>query len=246
VNSGTPLVHHSKRASAGGFIELDGCAATVTYRHNPRAKRYILRVKTDRVIIVTIPRRGSRAEAERFVRSRKGWLQRIWTRISVTGTSPAVWKPGTEILFRGRLVGLQVARDTNDWVVFWENEKIIVPDPECDLRPVVESHLYALAKSELFHRVLELSRQHLCPVRRITIRNQRSRWGSCSQRGTISLNWRLVQIPVEVRDYVIVHELMHVREMNHSRRFWAHVKTACPEYEQSERWLKQHGTLLSK
>ena len=73
----------------------------------------------------------------------------------------------------------------------------------------------------------------------ISVRNQRSRWGSCSAGGTISLNWRLVQTPDFVRDYIIYHELMHLKEMNHSNRFWTRVEEVCPHWRDAERWLKR-------
>ena len=85
---------------------------------------------------------------------------------------------------------------------------------------------------------------HQAPVRRVTVRNQRSRWGSCSAGGTVSLNWRLVQTPDLVRDYIIYHELMHLREMNHSTRFWARVEEVCPEWREAERWIKRNGALV--
>jgi predicted metal-dependent hydrolase len=81
-------------------------------------------------------------------------------------------------------------------------------------------------------------------VRRVTVRNQRSRWGSCSRRGTISLNWKLIQAPPFVRDYIILHELMHLRQMNHSARFWREVENVCPEYQVAGKWLKQNSGLL--
>jgi len=82
-------------------------------------------------------------------------------------------------------------------------------------------------------------------VRHVTVRNQRSRWGSCSASGTISLNWRLVQTPESVRDYIIYHELVHLRyEMNHSGRFWARVAEVCPWWQEAEYWLKRNGSLL--
>ena len=101
-----------------------------------------------------------------------------------------------------------------------------------------------LAAQELPARVFELAALHRLPVRRVTVRNQRSRWGSCSRRGTISLNWRLVQAPLFVRDYLVLHELAHLREMNHSRRFWSEVARLCPDFREAERWLKQHAELL--
>jgi hypothetical protein len=93
----------------------------------------------------------------------------------------------------------------------------------------------------LARRVWELAREHPSDVKQIVIRNQRSRWGSCSCNGTISLNWRLIQLPDHVRDYIIVHELMHLRELNHSPRFWREVEKACPDYRQAEEWLKRNS-----
>jgi predicted metal-dependent hydrolase len=109
----------------------------------------------------------------------------------------------------------------------------------------VESHLWRLAARELPARVRELASRHQFEVRRIMVRNQRSRWGSCSRHGTVSLNWRLVQTPESVRDYIILHELAHLKHMNHSRRFWAEVKRLCPDFERAETWLKGHRELLS-
>ena len=93
-------------------------------------------------------------------------------------------------------------------------------------------------------RVLELAALHQLRVQRVTVRNQRSRWGSCSRRGTISLNWRLVQAPEFVRDYIVLHELAHLREMNHSSRFWSEVARLCPNFEEAEKWLKENAGLL--
>ncbi len=101
------------------------------------------------------------------------------------------------------------------------------------------------ARRELVPRVGELAHQHGLRVSRVSIRRQRSRWGSCSRRGAISLNWRLAHAPAHVRDYVIIHELMHLREMNHSPRFWAHVDAAFPGRETAEQWLKTHAPYLS-
>ena len=82
------------------------------------------------------------------------------------------------------------------------------------------------------------------PVRISWSDSMTSRWGSCSRSGTVSLNWRLVQTPDFVRDYICVHELMHRREMNHSARYWRHVAEAFPRWEEAERWLKANGGLL--
>ena len=78
-------------------------------------------------------------------------------------------------------------------------------------------------------------------VARIAVRNQRSRWGACSSQGTITLNWRLIQMPPSVSDYVIFHELMHRRQPNHSRKFWREVDSVCTWWKEAERWLRKHG-----
>ena len=76
---------------------------------------------------------------------------------------------------------------------------------------------------------------------RVSIRNQRTRWGSCNRNGHICLNWRLVTLPEPVRDYVLIHELMHLKRMDHSPRFWNLVKEACPEYKEVRAWLRSQG-----
>jgi predicted metal-dependent hydrolase len=93
-------------------------------------------------------------------------------------------------------------------------------------------------------RVLELAVANGLRVGRVSVRNQKSRWGSCSRRGTISVNWRLIQTPVFVRDYIILHELAHLRQLNHSKKFWQEVERMCPDYREAERWLKAHRDVL--
>jgi predicted metal-dependent hydrolase len=119
-----------------------------------------------------------------------------------------------------------------------------VTDGAADLRPAIEKHLRELATRELSLRVAELASRHGFTVNRLMVRNQRTRWGSCSRRGTVSLNWRLIQTPDFVRDYIALHELAHLRHMNHSRRFWQEVERLCPDYRIAERWLKQNRGML--
>ena len=119
-----------------------------------------------------------------------------------------------------------------------------VPRLEGDLRPTLEAQFARRAKIELPARAWELAATVGVEVKQVTVRNQRSRWGSCSATGTISLNWRLVQTPDSVRDYIVYHELMHLREMNHSERFWARVEEVCPPWREAELWLKRNGSLV--
>jgi predicted metal-dependent hydrolase len=105
-----------------------------------------------------------------------------------------------------------------------------------DGRPIIERHMRSLAVVELPPKVLMFAQQHGLIVRRVVVRNQKSRWGSCSRRGTISLNWRLIQAPSFVAEYIVLHELMHLRQMNHSSKFWNEVENVCPEYRSAEKW----------
>ena len=96
------------------------------------------------------------------------------------------------------------------------------------------------AERELPQRVLELAALHQLTVARVSVRNQKWRWGSCSRDGHICLNWRLVQMPDWVRDYVIIHELMHLKRLDHSPRFWKLVAAACPQYQAARAWLRTY------
>jgi predicted metal-dependent hydrolase len=147
------------------------------------------------------------------------------------------------LLYRGDTAQLSVKANHSGNIVEFADQRIGVA-LEVDVRRAVERHLWNLARRELTARTVEFATQHDLTVSRITIRNQRSRWGSCSRRGTISLNWRLIQVPAFVRDYIILHELMHLREHNHSSRFWKQVESVCPDYAVAEKWLKQHRRLL--
>ena len=112
--------------------------------------------------------------------------------------------------------------------------------PRVELPADVVKAARVRAARELPNRLRELAAEHGCAVARISIRNQRSRWGSCSPNGHICLNWRLVLIPDWVRDYVLIHELMHLTRMDHSLKFWKLVEAACPEWRAARRWLKNY------
>jgi predicted metal-dependent hydrolase len=116
--------------------------------------------------------------------------------------------------------------------------------PPSALRPLVERWYRRKAARELPAMLMRLARAHDISVARVSVRDQRSRWGACSSRGTITLNWRLIQVPNFVREYVLLHELMHRRELNHSRRFWRLVAACCPRHLEARGWLKREGKLL--
>jgi predicted metal-dependent hydrolase len=232
------------RAQSPESILIGSTPVPLQLVRNVRARRYILRVRRDGTVRVTIPRGGSTAFALDFARQHTAWIQRERERRSADAASAKPWGHGTEILFHGEKVALTVHPEQDLAIVRVGEHSLSVPAGTADLRPAVERYFWSLAEKELLPRLAQLAAVHQLSYQRAVVRNQRSRWGSCSPRRTISLNWRLIQAPAFVRDYMIVHELMHLREMNHSPRFWRCVEMACPEYAQAEAWLDEHAALL--
>jgi predicted metal-dependent hydrolase len=135
------------------------------------------------------------------------------------------------------------AREQHQWIE--RQRRRLEKEREVAARNVVseaaQRESWARAKRELPPRLLALAADLGLSVTRVSVRNQRWRWGSCSRRGHICLNWRLVEMPAWVRDYVMVHELMHLRRMDHSKRFWKLVAAACPDYERARAWLRANS-----
>lgn len=208
-----------------------------------RARKYILRVRPDGSLRVTVPRGGSRAEALRFVERNLQWIIEERLRLEAQDV-PRRWEHGTAIPVRGEMMAINVGRDPRGAVASYGGRSVRVPQGADDLRPLIESDLRQLARDELVPRLHELATMHEIPVSRVSIRNQRSRWGSCSRSGRIALNFRLVQMPPAIADYVLIHELMHVKQQNHGPRFWKLVEAACPDFRAAEAWLKTQGRAL--
>lgn len=239
------ILNPARLGAAGEFVEVEGRRIPLLLVSNPRARRYVLRLRPDGAARVTIPRGGSLAAGRDFVGRHRSWLARQFLRQATRPPAPSrEWSLGTEIHLRGELVKIEASADGEKGLIRFGSESINALKPEADLRRAITVHLWRLAMLELPPRVMEFATQHGLTVRRITVRNQRSRWGSCSRRGTISLNWRLIQTPPFVRDYIILHELMHLRQMNHSARFWREVAGVCPDYKKAEDWLKANSNLL--
>jgi len=221
-------------------LQVGGREVLVLLVRHPRARRYVMRLRSDGTVRVTMPRRGSMTHAKEFARRNIGWLEQQIAKQAALPKTQNTWDAGTEIYFRGAKVRIEAE---GDGFIRFGGERLPVKAGN-NLRPVIEKHLRQLATKELPARMVELAERHGISVERVAVRNQRTRWGSCSRRGTISLNWRLIQTPELVRDYIILHELAHRRQLNHSQRFWDEVARLCPNYLEAEKWLKGHATLL--
>ena len=210
-----------------------GEALPVSVVRHRRARRYVVRVTNDGVRL-TVPRGASIAGGLAFAERQAPWVEREWRR---QRERQAPWTPGTTLWFRGDPTALAIV----DGHVVLGSTRVDAPIVDRNLRTTVEPWLRAQAELELPPRCLELAATCGLTVSRVAVRNQRSRWGACSPRRLITLNWRLIQMPPEVSDYIIFHELMHLKQPNHSRRFWREVQNVCTWWRSSERWLRLHG-----
>lgn len=226
-------------------------------RHS-RARRYVLRLGPDGGVRLTVPKRGSVEGGLKFVAGQAEWIARERARMAERANS---WTEGTEIWWRGERVPLTLSSDESEILCGDQRidggrrDTVVVGRPDLsgrqpslfelpNLRPAVEAHLRRVASRELPPRCLEFARLHNVSVARVFVRNQRSRWGACSSTGTITLNWRLLQMPPWVSDYVILHELMHRRQPNHSVRYWREVASVCAEWREAERWIRKNGRAI--
>jgi hypothetical protein len=252
----------SERREPRGEARPAGRAGDIVFERSQRARNYRLTLRRDGTAVATIPWRGSEREALRFVEQHREWLERARERQKRRPRAAEIWTVGTHVLWRGELTEIRVASAPGERAtlplpgtfgavpvpakpqVCLAADVFRVPRLDGDLRPTLEAHFLRRAKIELPARTWELAAVTGVEVKLVTVRNQRSRWGSCSANGTISLNWRLVQTPEFVRDYIVYHELMHLREMNHSERFWARVEEVCPGWREAEAWIKRNGALV--
>ncbi|MDR2463076.1 MAG: M48 family metallopeptidase [Verrucomicrobiales bacterium] len=229
---------------AAEFLTISGTRHSIHARRNFRARRYQIYVRSDRSIRLTIPRRGSQREGVAFVHGKARWIEHQLKKLDAALVPPKSWGAGTEVLLFGESHPLTVTPRGDTLTVSLGAESFPARPETVNFRPLVEGHLRRLASRQLPPRVSELAAALKLTPAKITIRNQNSRWGSCSPRRAISLNWRLVQTPGLVRDYIIIHELCHLREMNHSARFWRLVGEFCPAYRDAEAWLKLNAARL--
>lgn len=177
-----------------------------------------------------------------FLQRHGSWVARERDRVR-RERAPVIWTHGSTILLDGVQHTIRIENGGTRLVASYAGRSVPVKSA-ADVRPELEQDLRELARERLAPRLLQLAELHGLQVRRVTIRNQRSRWGSCSQSGAIALNFRLVQMPPPVCDYVLIHELMHLKQQNHGRRFWTLVARACPEFRDAERWLRREGRAL--
>lgn len=211
----------------------------VNVRRSARARKLSLRVsRLDGKVTLTIPQRSPLREGIDFLESRE-----IWLRTHLIKLAPeAVVHAGGVVLYRGADLPVEVGTVKRTAL---RNGVLYVPD-------AATAGLRAKAFLKLRARdiLAEASDRYAAMVgrsyARLSIRDTRSRWGSCSSEGVLMYSWRLVMAPPEVLDYVAAHEVAHLVEMNHSAAFWAVVEDICPDYGAHRAWLRKNGDVLHR
>ena len=228
-------------------IAFDGAVYLVRVRRHGQARRYTLRIHAaTRDVVLTMPPRGSLKDARAFAEKHGGWIAARLGRLP----RPTPFAHGALVPLRGvehRIEHRRGQRGTV-WLETGEADAplLCVAGEELHLPRRIRDFLKREAKRDLEAASHAAAGRLGVAVKRVSIRDQSSRWGSCSTTGVLSYSWRLILAPPFVLDYLAAHEVAHLVEMNHSRRFWRQVERICPHMARAKTWLEAHGSDLHR
>jgi predicted metal-dependent hydrolase len=212
-----------------------------------RSKRrtIALIVERDGSLTVRAPMRVSKSEIESFVREQTDWILRKQEATKAIGDAPKrEYIDGESFLFLDSSFGLKLVGPQRPSLKF--DNGFSLSNTARRRGELLFTRWYKQKAFEIISgRVAEFARRNGFEPKQIKITSARTRWGSCSPDGTLNFAWRLVMAPLVVVDYVVVHELAHLRVRNHSRRFWKVVESILPDYKLRRKWLRDHGWKLS-
>jgi hypothetical protein len=225
---------------------LAGLDAPVEVRRHPAARRMTLRVsRTRRAVIVTLPEQCDLGEAGQFIDRNIEWVRERL----VSLPQPVALADGALLPLRGEPHVLKFAAGEAGGVTRRPEcggATLVIGGPPARAPRRLKEWLIGEARRDLDAAVLRHARKLSLRPKRIAVRDQASRWGSCSTTGLLSFSWRLILAPPLVLDYVAAHEVAHLAEMNHGPRFWALVRTSMPRLEEAKLWLARHGMELHR
>jgi len=231
-----------------GRIALGNRVVAYAVRQSARARRLGLWVDPATGVVVTLPRGFSARRIEPFLARHERWILRQLERLErVASQIPPRWPYGTTLPYRGDEHAVLI-RPAARSMVSRESERTLVVSMRAPgiegARRLLRRWYHGEATRWLAQRVAELSARLGLSATRMSVRNPRWRWGSCSPTGSLSFNYRLVMAPPDVLDYVVVHELAHLTFSNHSKQFWALVAAHHPDPRASRAWLRAFGSSL--
>lgn len=212
-----------------------------------KRKTIAILVQRDGKVIVRAPLKASERQIRQFVESKQGWIAE--KKAQAQEQAPALhtarqFTAGDRFLYLGQEYALSVAPGARAGLRF-EQGFSLNQKSQAEAPLLFEKWYRATARRVLTERVQFYAQKFGLKYQKLRISSARTRWGSCSSRGTLSFTWRLVMAPLEVVDYVVVHELAHLRVQNHSAAFWAEVEKMMPDYQPRRDWLKKNGRFLT-
>lgn len=229
-------------APVSEMLLVAGEEVSITYRRHAAARRFTLRMSRDGTgFVMTMPRRAAMADARAFAQKSESWMQRALAKRVRTITVA----DGAVIMFRGIEHRIAATGKARGHVVHDAEACVIhVPGAPHHMRRRLVDWLKAEAAHDLDVASNKYALAMATRFRKLNVRDQKSRWGSCSTDGVLNYSWRLILAPSFVLDYVAAHEVAHLREMNHSMRFWRLVLAHCPDSRNAKVWLKLYGNRL--
>jgi len=228
-------------------IDLDGTTVSYTVRRSARAKYMRITISPHNGVVVTLPTRLRRyVNPDKLLKEKKEWVLSHLEKLPLP-PAPSPIRDGSTVHYMGREFRLRVKSGgllQGCEITGNELRVTIPPDFEGDLKEVVREWIRERAAEKIGREVEKLAEQIKVRYNRVSIRDQKTKWGSCSKRGNLSFNWRLILFPPRILRYVVIHELCHLKHFNHSSRFWDLVEEHDPRYRDSITWLKQNGALV--
>jgi predicted metal-dependent hydrolase len=220
-------------------VEIDGKSVTVKLKRHAAARRMVLRLARDgEGFAMTLPKRQSISSAKVFLEASQTWMQNTLARRGRKNETAVFMLHGveTQIVVTERARGL-VVHDGNA-------KTLTVPGGQAHWKRRLTEWLKREAEAALRKSSSDYATKMCLRFSKLTVRDQKSRWGSCSDDGALSYSWRLILAPEFVLDYVAAHEVAHLKEMNHGPRFWRLVLTHCARTREAQTWLKVNGHQL--
>ena len=237
------VTHYQLTVVGKREVTLNGQTISYILKRSPRAKHVRFEMKRESGLTVVIPKSYEVGHLPGLLEAKQGWILSNLEKYSEVQSLRAKkeLKSGDTVPYLGRDLELVAQQNhENACSVKLERNTMVVNLTSVDsrLNAVLEQWYRIQAAKLLKKRADKLSAQLGLNYNRLIIRGQKTRWGSCSHKGNLSFNWKLIMAPEPVIDYVIIHELTHLKEMNHTKRFWQLVAEHCPQWHEHRKWLR--------